>query len=1752
MATVTVDKMERLKSHRKQVRRQYTKAETVLSEVLSLDLPSLTDLRAAYVVLESKALQLSNLDNEIMSCWLDMESRDEGAFDKDVDVADEYLNRWHNVKEMYMERIRKMEKASDTLSSSNTVKKNNELSDSDDENKSSRCKVCLPKLELVKFDGTIKKWLTFWGLFRKIDEDKKMDNVEKFQYLLQSMEPGSNAKELVESFPPSGDNYLKAIKLLKERFARDELLIETYVHELLQIVLTQSKTNYKITIRSLYDKLMTQLQALETLGVTQDKYAAMLLPLVESALPEEILRTWSRLHLRIKNDDNRLNQLLDFLKCEVESEERIKLAHSGFKNEYNNVNPTIPSTACFTSGVTRDTQYESKKQATCLWCGRNNHISLECRTAMKMSLEERKAYIMKEKACSICLKRGHFAKKCKGFPKCIVCSKRHTTLMCPDISKTSKPTAENNEVLLCHKTDTVLLQTLLVQLINKEKKVVVRALLDSGAQRSFLKNDIAELLDLKTVNTETISHCIFGGKETMKEAHNIYSLNIKSIDNSYRCNISVIGENVICGYLPKVRPGNLMNQLIKKGITLTDCNDMSNNKNEISLLIGADVSGSLLTGESVQLEENLVAINTKLGWTIQGPAPGVYCSTINDFTTLNCVTRFDIADFWSLETIGIKDPVEIKQKEAREAEIMTEFKKSITINEEQRYQVNLPWKDYKLNLGNNYELALKRLNSTTRRLIKLNKLSDYDEIFNDWLNRNIIEEVSIDNNQEGHYLAHHPVIKESSLTTKIRPVFDASVQDNNKLSLNNCLEKGINMLENIPRLLIQFRRRAIGITADIEKAFLQISIAPDDRKYLKFLWWHNNGNKSNDGNVLKIKTYRHRRVVFGVTTSPFLLSATINYHLDKYSDPIAKKLKESFYVDNAVTSVDTEEEMNEFIDKSQKMMLDGKFILRGWVTSPSKVDNNVNNVSVLGIIWDTKKDKLYCNMSFLNSMDSTKITKRLILSVAQSIFDPIGFTSPTTIVPKYLLQKTWSTKIAWDDKVPEDLQREFMNWYKYLHILRECCVPRTLCQGSIDKDKMSIHVFCDASKYAYAACVFIRVESKNEISLQLVLAKSRVAPIKPVTIPRLELIAAVLATRLSSQVKSALNLGSCKYFYWTDASVALHWIKNDDKWNIFVRNRVNEIRSKTNSNDWRHISGVLNPADLPSRGCHAKYLMESKWWLGPQWLKYPEEQWPQSEVIFDNIEVIKEKVSEVLCTTCDYLLFSEEFQYFSKYSKIIRTMAWMVRFQYNCQKKDNKMKGELNSEEVDVAEKIIFRIIQKETYKDEFKKTLNLDIIKDTDELLKVRTRLTLSDDYENFIYPILLPAKHYIIVRLVSQKHIELNHAGTLTLITCLRENYWIIGLRRLVKKVVRECIKCRRFQSQHFSPPTAPLPVDRIRRGAAFDVTGIDLAGPLYLRSGEKVWIVIFTCATYRAVHLELVNSLTTEAFIYALRRFIARRGRVHTIYTDNGTNFIGAYNALKNIEWNKVLARSSLNKLKWNFSPPRAPWWGGFWERLIRVVKDMLRRILGKSSLDYIELETILVECEATINSRPLTYISENTENLKPLTPQMFIQSIPHSTTTDLDEIDANSLNIRLRYLQQLRDNFKSRFRIEYLSTLVQNRTKKSDDEIKVGDVVIIEADTKRVEWPLGLVLKLYEGTDGESRVAKLRTAHGERIRAVQRLYPLEVRSATEIASNESRVEEQEGTDKPKMKKVVDNVDETTTRSGRRVKPARRLDL
>nr|XP_042913195.1 uncharacterized protein LOC122273192 [Parasteatoda tepidariorum] len=428
----------------------------------------------------------------------------------------------------------------------------------------------------------------------------------------------------------------------------------------------------------------------------------------------------------------------------------------------------------------------------------------------------------------------------------------------------------------------------------------------------------------------------------------------------------------------------------------------------------------------------------------------------------------------------------------------------------------------------------------------------------------------------------------------------------------------------------------------------------------------------------------------------------------------------------------------------------------------------------------------------------------------------------------------------------------------------------------------------------------------------------------------------------------------------------------------------------------------------------------------------------------------------------------------------------------------------LSVNELCKAEISLMLLIQKGGFKDvNDNKLKHLRPFVDQNGVIRAKTNLDYRDDTSDFIHPIILPNNHPVVKLLILSYHVDYLHAGISLLMSHLRKKYWVLKSRKTIRNCIKHCVKCKRFKVKRCEVMPGILPSDRVNDAAVFEIIGVDLAGPLYLKDKRKAYIVLYTCAVYRAVHLELVTLMTTEAYFQSLRRFIARRGRPSVIYSDNGTNFVGAEKALRLIDWDKLSSKVAEQKIRFKFNPPSASWWGGWWERLIQMVKQILRKILGRATLNYEELLTLLCDCERIINTRPLTYVSEDVADISPLTPEMFLHEIPSSGVVDIDQVDKKNLSKQAKYLQKIRELLRARFRTEYLGQLRQQSLRDyKDKSLKVGEIVLVEDINKRTFWNLAKILKVIPGRDGHTRVALVKTENSEILRPVQRLFRLEL--------------------------------------------------
>ena len=1086
---------------------------------------------------------------------------------------------------------------------------------------------------------------------------------------------------------------------------------------------------------------------------------------------------------------------------------------------------------------------------------------------------------------------------------------------------------------------------------------------------------------------------------------------------------------------------------------------------EISVLVGSDYVWRFQEDEVRRGKyDEPVAVKTKLGWVLSGPLEGekfnfvdhvenitvnhVSWNSQNIFVPEPPTSEEDFHRLWDLDSVGIRPT----------NDVYTEAIDCIEFTGD-RYRIKLPWKVGHKPLSSNYGTCVSRLKG---QLTKLRKdpevLQECDSIIQEQVEKGIVEKViNLESSNSPHYLPHRPVVRREAETTKVRIVYDASCKDRpGGVSLNDCLHVGPSLTPMIFDLLVSWREHRVAMVAVIEKAFLNIEIHPEDRDSLRFLWVDDVYAQNPS-----ILTYRFRTVVFGVNSSPFLLNAVLRHHIEQYQeiDPdFVSKVSKEFYVDDwASGAQDIETAMNLY-HKVKLRMLEGGFNLRKWKTNEPELAQMIQKEEdvqkkelglskeydlsyaktvldgsetsqvrnkVLGIVWDQSEDNLEFDLSKVACIpQDAKVTKRAILSSLAKLFNPLGLVSPVMISAKILFQELCLENVGWDDELPTEKREKWDQWSKELHEIGKIVVPRCLYNRGTGKVmRCTLHGFGDASLKGYSAVIYLVYETESGTRSQLVCAKTRVAPLKQLSIPRLELMSARILAMLMNAVYVALSsqVRIEEKFYWLDSKTALFWINNKKEWKQFVQHRVNEVLTLSNKAEWRHCPGTDNPADTGSRGISADVLKNSKlWWHGPLWLIKDKSLWPQTLVLDEPSEAQEEKrKTNVLLVTENQKPGVSQVIEIGKYSsldKLLRITAYVCRFIRNLKAKrtgEEIIVEPLTVPEIMLAERFWIMEVQAELQNESKYNLLVQQLgIEENQGILRCRGRLENADLEMEGKFPIILPRKHRFTELLVRKMHAKVGHEGLRVTLAEVRSKYWITKGRQFVKKVIKPCVVCKKLEGRAYkAPPMAPLPSFRVQAAPPCSKVGVDFAGPLYVKdqkgSMRKTYIALFSCCMTRALHLELVEDLAAHTFVRCLRRFTARRGTPDLIVSDNAKTFKSTSKILKRLFKDKIMqAELRARKITWKFILQRSPSWGGMYERMVGSVKRTLKKVLGNARLSLDEMHTVLVEIEGILNSRPLTYMYEDDCNVEILTPSHLIYG--HRLSPIADNIDTSSID------------------------------------------------------------------------------------------------------------------------------------------------
>uniref|UniRef100_A0A7I4XZ14 DUF1758 domain-containing protein n=1 Tax=Haemonchus contortus TaxID=6289 RepID=A0A7I4XZ14_HAECO len=1166
-------------------------------------------------------------------------------------------------------------------------------------------------------------------------------------------------------------------------------------------------------------------------------------------------------------------------------------------------------------------------------------------------------------------------------------------------------------------------------------------------------------------------------------------------------------------------------------------------------------------------------------------------ATVNTFVNFEMDSEEDIDrwdKYWAMDSAGICEFTGTKnaEKNAINEEVARFFEETIEKRPD-GYYIRFPFKKNHPPLPSNRAIAMKRLHSVFHMLQKTPQLlQDYNNIIVSQQELGIIEPISEKSSGEGslvHYIPHQPVITPQKETTKLRIVFDASAHFKDCPSLNDILHQGPLILPELYAMLLRFRVAPYVVISDVEKAFLQVRLQEIDRDVTRFLWVRDISTPLDDSNII---AYRFTRVTFGLNVSPYLLGGTIHHHLRcAVSDAdLAKEIRENLYVDNLILSGETPEEVAKKSLTARKLFSEMGMNLREFTSNdlslrnklPEEACSTPSPKKVLGILWDAQDDSLIMRCSL---PPSNTITKRLVARQIASIYDPFGWLVPLITPAKRFQQDLWRQRIQWDTELPSDTRRKWETITNNINGFSRS-FPRRFCASS---DRLNLAVFADASEIALATCAYLF----NSSTSTLVMAKSKLPSIKAkTTIPKLEMNAVTMAMRLTHSIVRALNSqqSACPktVYVFSDSQIALNWLSSPKCTNVgvLVENRVREIREivrylseKESVNAiFGYVHTSQNPADAGTRGLDKQQISDSDWWAGPVFLRAPINAWPvefyPSVMAHDPTqdEAANQDTAHITAAYTTTTATSEllDWNRFSSFLAGTRVTALVLRFVKKILRPLGKIRkkvlnkipelkhisdtsNSLSSVELEAAKKVLFRDHQFVHLTKEYRKSMEntLRLYEDEQRIWRSRGRLKYSALPDSAKTPIFIVPNTLLAQRLIQEAHGNY-HRGIEHTIATIREQYWIPKLRQQVRKLVTHCIPCRKFNALPYRYPDTPdLPSRRVVRSHPFQHTGLDFFDlPSCHENGgnQKLYGCIFTCTTTRLIHLEVIRSLGTEEFMNALRRFIARRGLPESVTCDNAPTFILSAAILDNQlnELHEELQRSIANKgIKWNHITPYAPWQGGLYERLIKSIKHALYKALtGARQRSFDEIHTTVIEIEACLNSRPLTYQSSTQEDFTSVRPIDFLQrdivvKFPEIETAENDDplylpSDARrTLQNRQQVIEAIQSSIKETekfWRIwqeQYLTSLreiqkkLPTNSRLGQNIPAVGDVVLVSDPVlPRHEWRMARITNIKKGGDGKIREVELRTSNRRTIRRpVNLLIPLEVQETAERSGSQT---------------------------------------
>ncbi|XP_045445808.1 uncharacterized protein LOC123653874 [Melitaea cinxia] len=1012
----------------------------------------------------------------------------------------------------------------------------------------------LPEIKLPIFDGSYDRWLEFRNSYKTMIHSRDdLDSIQKFHYLKSSL--SGSALQVISALEFTAPNYFIAWDLLENRFHNNRLLVQNHVKSLFTIpsITRESPTQ----IRKLIDTTLRNLRALNSLNEPTNYWDTLIIYLIVSKLDCSTEREWEthKGTFNVSRDNNsslKLDDLISFLKNRADMLEMIQSSNHKpnslpIKSSQDYLRGTdhkkhLNKSFSYVVSKNVNNQRQNKiPMRNCLLCN-DNHYLYTCPKFLTLSVLERLNFVKDKSVCTNCLRTGgHTAESCT-FSHCKICQIKHNTLLHVENSVGNSDTSETVQQVASFKTKNnasnvtrtshalasktsicatipqpVLLSTALIEIADADYNFqTARALLDSGSQHSIITERLYKRLNITCIQS-TIR--VSGVGQMISHSNNSCKINIRSKTCSFNTHVQCLILSTITSSLPSVRFDCNYWQ-IPNNIKLAD--PTFNIPADIDLLLGADMFWELLNNNKIKLKNGPILQDTKVGWIISGPIHNMRYTTKQVQCNTVSIIDSQLKKIWELEEIANKSNVI-----SSEDEICEKIFTDTTVRDEHgRFHVRMPLRQPANVLGDSYTRARNSFFSLEN---KLDRSPQYKKLYIDFMQE--YEELGhmslwtgdINNMKTPYYfLPHHGIYREDSLTTKLRVVFNASAATTSNYSLNDIQYVGPILQNDVFSILLRFRQYKYVVCADIQKMYRNIGIHLDQRDLQLIVW------RASRNDPLRI--YKLNTVTYGTASAPYLSIRCLHELAAECNNKrIAQVITDDMYVDDVLTGDDQLDNLLDICNKTSEVLQSGCFLLRKWTfnydvdldTIKQLGGDELCQSKTLGLGWSNKNDEFNYTTKLENC--HSKITKRLMLSVISQIYDPLGLLAPAIIQAKILLQSLWLSKLDWNDTVPANIAQSWNNFVTKLEYLPKIRIPRhVLIENATIKE---LHIFTDASQHAYGACAYIRsfVNNNSPPNVRLLCAKSKVAPIKSISIPRLELCGALLGAKLYNKIKNSLH-----------------------------------------------------------------------------------------------------------------------------------------------------------------------------------------------------------------------------------------------------------------------------------------------------------------------------------------------------------------------------------------------------------------------------------------------------------------------------------------------------------------------------------------------------------------------------------------------------------------------------------------------------